>query len=81
MRIQKPVDSDLDKADHTVFGLKKLRDAGYTDLRAYAGSKSSVRIGWNLNEACERDAVFSLRVGNEEVYLSKEEMMRALRWT
>jgi hypothetical protein len=80
MRIAKPAESDLDKADHTVYGLQKVRDAGFKTLRSYAGTVSSVGIAWNLNEATERDAVFKIKLGDEVAYLSKEEVIRCLRW-
>lgn len=80
MRIAKPADSDLDKADHTVFGLKKTRDAGYKHLRNYSSATNSATVAWDFNEAATRDGMFKLSVNGKDYIFNKEEFMRALRW-
>lgn len=54
--------------------VRSLNDANtgrLTDLSA----KHSVVIGWNLNEAANRDKVFMLRIDEKEVYLDLDELL------
>jgi len=77
--LAKPDEVELNK-DHTAFGLAQQRNVGSGTLKSLAGTRSRVEIEWDVNEACKRDAVFKLVVGPETVYLSKEQMLRFLRW-
>lgn len=39
-----------------------------------------VELEWDLNEDAQRERMFRLRVGDREVILDAEEVIRSLRW-
>jgi len=79
MRLAKPDEVELNR-DHTKYGLLEQQSLGGGYLKSMGGTRSQATIEWDVNEACNRDAVFKLKVGDETVYLSKEQIMRYLRW-
>lgn len=55
------------------------RDLGYGRLLDY-GHKHNVTMAWNFNKDATRDQIFLLKVGDKEVFLDAEEVMKYLRW-
>jgi hypothetical protein len=76
------------RGDLTEKNMQVLRDMEYTKtqrerrvgtLKDYS-LKHRVSIHWDLNEDARRERMFKLKVGDNEVILDAEEIMRYLRW-
>lgn len=58
---------------------KTQRERKVGTLKDYS-LKHRVSIHWDLNEDAQRERMFKLKVGDNEVILDAEEIMRYLRW-
>lgn len=70
---------DIRRNNKTEYDVRKERDSGQARLLNFKNNKK-VEIRWGMNEATKADQIFELRVGNEEVLLSNEDIQRFLRW-
>lgn len=49
------------------------------DMKDHSGSGTTVQIRWNLNAIANRDHIFMLKVGSEEVLIDLEELLTYTR--
>jgi hypothetical protein len=67
--------SVVDEADRA----EQQRARKFGTVRDYS-LQHRVTIAWDLNDEADRDTMFRMTVGDNEVILDAEEMMRLLRW-
>lgn len=63
----------------SIDALRDERDVAFARLLNFKNG-TPVEMRWNMNQATIADQIFILKVGQEEVMLSAEDMMRFLRW-
>ena len=70
---------ELRKNNRTVQDVKQERDSGKARLLNF-GTKHAVEMAWGMNQDTIDDQIFILKIGDNEAWLSAEEMQRFLRW-
>jgi hypothetical protein len=68
------------RKNQTVKDVREERDSGYARLFSLAG-ENRVTVEWGMNEACRRDGICKITIGDKYAYLNAEDVMRFLRWS
>lgn len=71
-----------DGNNKTVRDVKEERDLGYARIpNRGASGPSYMEMYWKLNPDATRDQVIKLKLGDKEVFIYWEDMLRYGRWT